>query len=83
MKDLCSLHQLAFDLGVPREWLRKEADAGRVPCLKIGDRYLFARAAVEAAIARNASTATTKTPWSERSTRGIRAGRRRQSRDLG
>lgn len=28
-------------LGVPEEWLRLEAEAGRVPHLRIGERILF------------------------------------------
>ncbi|MCC5822629.1 MAG: helix-turn-helix domain-containing protein [Phycisphaerales bacterium] len=28
-------------LGVPRAWLRREADAGRIPCLMVGRRRMF------------------------------------------
>ena len=35
------LEPLASKLGLPRNWLRAEADAGRIPCLKIGRRRLF------------------------------------------
>lgn len=28
-------------LGVPIAWLKEEADAGRIPCLRAGKNYLF------------------------------------------
>lgn len=34
-------------LGVPREWLRREALDGRVPCLRAGRRLLFDPESVE------------------------------------
>jgi hypothetical protein len=36
-----TLAQAARALGLPASWLRSEADAGRIPCLIAGDRYLF------------------------------------------
>lgn len=33
--------------GVPAIWLRDEADAGRIPCLRAGRRILFDRETVE------------------------------------
>jgi len=36
-----TLNQAARALGLPHDWLREEADAGRIPCLIAGDRYLF------------------------------------------
>jgi hypothetical protein len=36
-----TLARASRTLGLPAAWLRKEADAGRVPCLIAGDRYLF------------------------------------------
>jgi hypothetical protein len=36
-----TLARASRSLGLPTAWLRKEADAGRVPCLIAGDRYLF------------------------------------------
>lgn len=33
--------KLAARLGIKTAWLRSEADAGRLPHLKAGDRYLF------------------------------------------
>ena len=57
---LTSLHQLALRLKLPREWLRGEADAGRVPCLKVGNRYLFNLSAVEDALAERAGATETQ-----------------------
>lgn len=36
-----TLSQASRALGLPIDWLREEADAGRIPCLRAGDRYLF------------------------------------------
>lgn len=36
-----TLSQAARSLGLPVDWLREEAQAGRVPCLRAGDRLLF------------------------------------------
>lgn len=36
-----SLSETGTTLGVPIAWLKREADAGRVPCLRAGRRYLF------------------------------------------
>ena len=55
MNDLLTLHKLALHLRLPRRWLREEADSGRLPCLKVGGRYLFSRKAVEAALAKRAA----------------------------
>jgi hypothetical protein len=41
------LHVAATHLGVPVTWLRAEAEAGRVPHLKIGRRFMFNVEAVE------------------------------------
>lgn len=38
---------LARRLRVPASWLRSEADAGRLPCLRAGRRYLFDAYTVE------------------------------------
>ena len=39
--DLLPLQQAAGLLHIPAKWLRSEADAGRVPHIKAGARYLF------------------------------------------
>lgn len=52
---LLPLSRMARRLRVTAAWLRTEADAGRVPCLRAGKRYLFAPEAVERALADRAS----------------------------
>ncbi len=51
MSELLSLARLARRLGVTQDWLRDQADAGNVPCLKAGKRYLFNVVAVQEALA--------------------------------
>lgn len=55
MSDLLLLGQMARRLGVEAEWLRQEAEAGRVPCLRAGKRFLFNSFAVQDALAARAS----------------------------
>jgi hypothetical protein len=55
MDDLLSLSRMARRLGVTQQWLRDEAEAGRVPCLPAGNRYLFNPSAVEEALAARAA----------------------------
>jgi hypothetical protein len=43
----------AFDL--PVRWLKNEAIAGRLPCLRVGRRIYFDRHALENALARRAA----------------------------
>jgi len=45
---------VARRLGVPAEWLRAEANAGRIPCLRAGRVLLFNVSAVEATLAERA-----------------------------
>ncbi|MCE9555924.1 MAG: helix-turn-helix domain-containing protein [Planctomycetes bacterium] len=49
------LNEMAARLRVTNAWLRGEADAGRVPHLKAGTRYLFHPAAVERVISARAA----------------------------
>lgn len=51
MSELLSLGRMARRLGVTQQWLRDEADAGRVPCLKAGKRHLFNAVAVQERLA--------------------------------
>jgi hypothetical protein len=44
--ELLSLPALARALNLPEAWIKAEADAGRLPHLKIGKRYRFNSAAV-------------------------------------
>ena len=56
ISDLLSLPAMARRLHVTQTWLRSEAEAGRIPALPAGNgRYLFSRAAVEAALAQRAA----------------------------
>jgi excisionase family DNA binding protein len=41
MSEVLSLARAARRLGVTGAWLRTEAEAGRLPCLRAGNRYLF------------------------------------------
>lgn len=49
--ELLSLGRMARRLGVTQAWLKDEADAGRVPCVRAGRRFLFAADAVVKALA--------------------------------
>ena len=52
---LLPIGPMARRLRVTTAWLRDEADAGRVPCLRAGTRYLFAPEAVERVLAERAA----------------------------
>ena len=49
------LYQLALATGLPWRWLRDEALAGRIPCLRAGRCMLFNYYAVEEALAERAA----------------------------
>jgi len=52
MAELLTLARMARRVGVTQEWLKAQADAGNVPCLRTGKRrYLFAVEAVQEALA--------------------------------
>jgi len=55
MSDLLPLSRMSRRLGVTQQWLRAEADAGKIPCLKAGNRYLFNPMAVQEALASKAA----------------------------
>ena len=55
MQSPIALIGLAALLRLPRAWLRAEALAGRIPCLRVGRRLLFDPDAVRAALARRAA----------------------------
>jgi hypothetical protein len=44
------LHLLALRLGLSRAWLKAEAEANRIPCVRAGRRLMFHQAAVERAL---------------------------------
>lgn len=50
------LGRMARRVRVTTGWLRDEADAGRIPCLRAGSRYLFSPEAVERVLADRAAT---------------------------
>jgi hypothetical protein len=56
MESLTSLTGLSIRLRLPRKWLRAEALASRIPCLKIGRKLLFNPGAVEKALAERAAS---------------------------
>ena len=45
-----TLNQLSRRTSLPAAWLKKEADAGNLPCLRVGRRYLFSPEAVNRAL---------------------------------
>jgi hypothetical protein len=55
LEQLLRLSQLAHRLHLPRPWLRDEARAGRIPCLRIGRKLLFSLPAVERVLANRAA----------------------------
>jgi hypothetical protein len=55
MAEVLNLHQLAERLGLSVDWLREQADAGRLPCLRAANRILFNPIAVTQALAEMAS----------------------------
>jgi excisionase family DNA binding protein len=52
---LLSLPALAKVLNLPTEWIKSEADAGRIPHLRIGKRYRFNQETVIRILAERAS----------------------------
>jgi hypothetical protein len=52
---LLSLPTLAQALSLPESWIKAEADAGRIPHLRIGKRYRFNGIAVVSALAERAA----------------------------
>lgn len=55
MTEVLILGRMARRLGVTQQWLRAQADAGKVPYLRAGKRYLFNAEAVQEAIAQQAA----------------------------
>lgn len=51
-----SLRSLSRELNIAIGWLRAEADAGRIPCLRAGRRRLFNVEAVRLALLRRAAS---------------------------
>jgi hypothetical protein len=53
---LVNVGRLAIELRLPRNWLKAEAQAGRIPCLRVGRLLRFDLAAVKRALAKRAAT---------------------------
>jgi hypothetical protein len=53
-----TLNQLSRRLKLPARWVRREAEAGRLPCLKVGDTFLFSPRAVDEALLKQAEGST-------------------------
>jgi hypothetical protein len=54
-RELLSLRRMAARLGVPSQWLKEQAEAGSVPGLKAGERWLFKPDVVAAAVSKMAA----------------------------
>ena len=50
-----SASSVAARLGLPKSWIKSEAVAGRLPCLRIGRRMLFNPDAIEIALSARAA----------------------------
>jgi excisionase family DNA binding protein len=59
---LLNAGQLALALKLPRDWLKSEALAGRIPCLRVGRQLRFNLEAVEKALAERAGKPDEGTP---------------------
>lgn len=57
-RDLMPLRRMAARLGVPCKWLREQAEAGKVPGLQAGNRWLFRPDAVTPIVASMAAPST-------------------------
>jgi excisionase family DNA binding protein len=55
MSELLTMSRMARRLGVTQRWLREQANTGKIPCLKAGNRYLLNPTAVEEALAAKAA----------------------------
>jgi hypothetical protein len=53
-RQLVNLGQLSLALRLPQDWLKAEAEGGRIPCLRVGSRLRFNVTAVEQALAQRA-----------------------------
>jgi hypothetical protein len=55
-QNLVNLPGLSRALRLPAQWLKEEADAGGIPCLRVGRRRLFSLPAVKAVLVERAAT---------------------------
>ena len=56
MQKLLTIRAAARELAIGWRWLREEALAGRIPCLRVGRRILVDLNAVSAELAKRAAT---------------------------
>ncbi len=63
-KSLSTVRELANELGLPVAWLKDEAQAGRIPCLRIGKRLVFNAEAVERTLVERAGESIHEGPRS-------------------
>jgi len=49
-RNLLPLRRMAARLGVPSRWLREQAESGKIPGLRAGNRWLFVPDVTEAAV---------------------------------
>jgi hypothetical protein len=59
--ELLTLSRAARRFNLTIRWLRAEAEAGRVPCLQAGARYLFELRALSDCLARRAQRCSVRT----------------------
>ena len=55
-----SLEAMAAALALPKAWLRDEADAGRIPCLRVNSRRMFDLQSVRDSLAERALQHSTR-----------------------
>jgi hypothetical protein len=55
-EQLTNISGLSKHFHLPKNWIKAEADSGRIPCLRVGKRYLFNITAVAAALAKRAAS---------------------------
>ncbi|MEK6675971.1 MAG: hypothetical protein AABZ47_10000 [Planctomycetota bacterium] len=55
MNHLTNLRGVAVQLKLPMAWLRSEAEAGRIPCLRVGRKMKFNLDAVRRVLAKRAA----------------------------
>jgi hypothetical protein len=65
VSELLSLPRAARRLGVSSRWLKAEAVAGRVPCLRADSRFLFDADALTAALRERAASQSKRAHESE------------------
>ena len=66
--ELLTLRRMAARLGVPSKWLREQAESGKVPGLRAGNRWLFVPDVASAAVraSRPAPTPARCSSWAPR-----------------